>query len=63
MVCILLVLGCAAKDRCRRPIDNLLKALYKATLCKKSLKNGPDGGMGESVSTKRAEKADAAGGI
>jgi hypothetical protein len=37
-------------------MDNLLKVQYKATLCKKSLKNDLDGGMGESVCTKRAEK-------
>jgi len=63
MVPILLILGFAAKDRWWRPMDNQLKSGYKAKLCKKLHKNDPDEGMGESVNTKRIEKADATGGV
>jgi len=63
MVCILLVLGCAAKDRWRRPMDNPLKRKYKAKLCMESVKNDHDGGMDEAVRAKRSEKGDAGGGI
>jgi hypothetical protein len=44
-------------------MDNPLKRRHKAKLCIESLKNAPDGDIDKAVSAKRAEKADAAGGI